>query len=385
MQRRIETVIRTYEEQGFHLTGTTVDQISGDWLANEIRQIGLEPMREEFSIDRVDPVDAFLEVNKRRIEGLPLFDGSFTNSAGIVGTLGDINSDASIGLTEAPPNAAETGALGDARQQNRHHAIVVITRGARPGFCPSNAESFLRPFGPPVLQVASEETPFLADCARQGSRALLTVHVRRTQAKAFNVVAVVPGTSKSAAPLIVMTPRSGWWWCASERGGGLACWLEIMRATHGTKPFRDVIFVASSGHELGHLGIDSFIERRPGIVPGAKAWIHLGANIGAAQGPGNCLQASDDELQSIMSERMVEAGLRIDQRVPGGTVPRGEAGNIYSGGGRYISIIGNNEFFHNTSDRGPDVIDLKAIELFANVFAMATKSLAATEFDHSGH
>ena len=42
---------------------------------------------------------------------------------------------------------------------------------------------------------------------------------------------------------------------ASERGGGLACWLEIMRAVRNGKPARDVLFVASSGHELGHLGL----------------------------------------------------------------------------------------------------------------------------------
>ena len=171
MQRRIGSVIRAYEEQGFHRTGTTVDQMSGDWLANEVRQIGLEPMREEFSLSRVDPVKASLVVNDLKIEGLPFFDGAFTSSTGIAGSLGNLNSDASIGLTEIPPNAAEADALGDARRQNRHQAIVVITRGARPGFCPSNAESFLRPFGPPVLQVASEEAPFLTDCARQGSKA----------------------------------------------------------------------------------------------------------------------------------------------------------------------------------------------------------------------
>src|SRR5215831_87812 len=91
------------------------------------------------------------------------------------------------------------------RRQNRHQAIVVITRGARPGFCPSNARSFLRPFGPPVLQVTSEEALFLADCARQGSEAVLTAHVERTQAQAFNVVAAVSGTNKSLAPLVVMT------------------------------------------------------------------------------------------------------------------------------------------------------------------------------------
>src|SRR6516165_2629168 len=376
VQRRIGSVIRAYEEQGFHRTGTAVDKISGDWLANEVRQIGLKPMREEFSLNRVDPVNTSLVVNDVKIEGLPFFDGGFTSSAGIAGVLGNLNSDAFIGLTEIPPNAAEADALGDARRQNRHPAIVVITRGARSGFCPSNAESFVRPFGPPVLQVASEEAPFLTDCARRGSKALLTAHVERAQAQAFNVITVVSGTDKNIAPLVVMTPRSGWWRCTSERGGGLACWLEMMRATRNAKPVRDVLFVASSGHELGHQGIDTFIERRPGLVSAAKAWIHLGANIGAAHGPGNNLQASDDEIESMLAEVATRAGLRIDRRLSRGAVPRGEAENIHRGGGRYISIIGNNDLFHNTSDRGADAVDLKVIEHFASAFAMVTRSLA---------
>ena len=370
------TVIRAYEEQGFHRTGTAVDQISGNWLANEVRQIGLEPMREEFSLSRVDPVEASLVVNGRKIEGLPFFDGAFTNSAGIAGPLVSLNSDATIGLAEIRPNGAEAGALGDARRQNRHQAIVVITRGARPGFCPSNADSFLRPFGPPVLQVSSAEAPLLANCTRQGSKVLLTAHVERVQTRAFNVITVVSGTNKSIAPLVVMTPRSGWWWCASERGGGLACWLEIMRTMHHARPIRDVLFVASSGHELGHLGLDAFIERRPGLVPAAKAWIHLGANIGAAHGPGNNLQASDDETESMMAEAMTKAGLRIDRRLPRGAVPRGEAENVHRRGGRYISIIGNNDLFHNTSDRGADAVDLNVIEYFARALTMVTTSLA---------
>jgi len=376
VQRRIGTVIRAYEEQGFHRTGTAVDQISGNWLANEVRQIGLEPMREEFSLSRVDPVEASLVVNGRKIEGLPFFDGAFTNSAGIAGPLGSLNSDATIGLAETPPNGADAGELGDARRQNRHQAIVVITRGARPGFSPSNADSFLRPFGPPVLQVSSAEAPLLANCTRQCSKVLLTAHVERVQTRAFNVITVVSGTNKSIAPLVVMTPRSGWWWCASERGGGLACWLEIMRTMHHARPIRDVLFVASSGHELGHLGLDAFIERRPGLVPAAKAWIHLGANIGAAHGPGNNLQASDDETESMMAEAMTKAGLRIDRRLPRGTVPRGEAENVHRRGGRYISIIGNNDLFHNTSDRGADAVDLNVIEYFARALTTVTTSLA---------
>jgi hypothetical protein len=274
VQQRIGTVIRTYEAQGFHRTGTDVDRVSGDWLADEVRQIGAEPTLEEFPLSRVDPVAASLVLNDRKIEGLPFFDGAFTSPAGIAGPLGTLDSDASIGLTEIPPNAAATGALGDARRQHRHQAIVVITRGTRPGFCPSNADSFLRSFGPPVLQVASEAAPSLAHCARQGATVLLTAHVERTPTQACNVITRVPGKDKSAAPVVVMTPRSGWWGCASERGGGLACWLEIMRAVRDAKPVRDVLFVASSGHELGHLGLaasssagrDSYRRRKHGCI-----------------------------------------------------------------------------------------------------------------------
>ncbi len=369
MRQRIGAVIRAYEAQGFHRTGTAVDRLSGEWLASEVREIGLEPVLEEFSLSRVDPIDANLVVNGRKIDGLPLFDGGFTGPAGVEGPLGVLGSDAPIAFAELAPNAAEAGALGEARRQNRHRAIVVITRGALPGFCPSNADSFLRPFGPPVLQVASEEASFLADCAREGAKAVLTAHAERTEAQAFNVVASVSGSNSGAAPLVVMTPRSGWWSCASERGGGLVCWLEIMRAVRDARPVRDVLFVASSGHELGHLGLDSFIERRPGFVPAAKAWIHLGANIGAAQGPANILQASDDEMESMMAEAMTEAGLRIDRRHPRGVEPLGEARNIHRGGGRFISIIGKNDLFHSPDDRGPDVVDLDVIERFATAFA----------------
>jgi hypothetical protein len=394
IQRRIGDIIHEYEDQGFHRAGTEVDQVSGDWLVGRVREIGLEPIREEWPLNRVDPIDGSIIVNGRKIGGLPLFDGGFTTSAGIRGRLGDLNSDASVGLAEIAPNSAEMGALGDARRQNRHEAIVVVTRGARPGFCPSNADNFLRPFGPPVLQVTSEEGAFLADCARQGLEAVLIAHVERTRAQAFNVTAVVVGTNRGTAPLVVMTPRSGWWSCASERGGGLACWLEIMRIVRDARPTRDVLFVASSGHEIGYRGIEVFIERRPGIVTAAKAWIHLGANIGASSSPActavspasflmanggcNALLTSDDEMESMMAEAMVKGGLRIDLRAPRGTVAGGEAANVRRGGGRYVSIIGTNEFFHNPKDRGPEAVDLKVIERFASAVAMVAKSLAGT-------
>jgi hypothetical protein len=110
--------------------------------------------------------------------------------------------------------------------------------------------------------------------------------------------------------------------------------------------------------------------RRPELVPAAKAWIHLGASIGAAQGRGNKLQASDYEMESMLAEVMSKAGLRIDRRHP-----RGEAENVHRGGRRYISIIGNNDLFHHASDRGAGPVDLAVTERCASVFALVATAL----------
>src|ERR1700680_3485817 len=47
-------------------------------------------------------------------------------------------------------------------------------------------------------------------------------------------------------PLVIMTPRSGWYRCASERGGGLACWLELTSILSQSTPARDVVFVSEA-------------------------------------------------------------------------------------------------------------------------------------------
>lgn len=376
-ERRISRIIHEYERQGFHRTGTTVDRLSGDWLCEEVRQTGLVPARESFPLDRVDLVTNLLIAANRRIEGMPLFDGSFTDSDGIQGRLGPLQGDAPIGLAETVPNAAASGPLGDARRANRHKAIVCLTQGERSGLCPSNADSFLKPFGPPVLQVSSEHASWLSEQAQRGVEVQLIARVRRTAASGMNVTATVRGTDVALAPLVISTPRSGWYSCASERGGGIACWLEAMRALSMGRPSRSVIFVAFSGHELGYLGIHAFVERRPAIVSKAAAWIHFGANIGAATNPANRLAASDDDFDSIASRAMAASGLTVDERIPRGTIPGGEAEVVHYGGGRYVAVTGGNALFHNPEDRGPQAVDPGVIAKFSTAFIGAAKSVAA--------
>jgi hypothetical protein len=236
-----------------------------------------------------------------------------------------------------------------------------------------NAASFTAPFGVPVLQVASEQGVWLDDRARAGATVRLVAHAVRTRVEARNVVATVPGRRADLPPVVVMTPRSGWWHCAAERGGGIVCWLEAIRAAATVETGRPALFVASSGHELGHLGLESFIERRRDLVKNAAAWVHLGANIGAAGGRAR-LQTSDDEIEAMMVSALERANTGVQQRVARGTVPAGEARNIHVGGGRYASLLGSSPYFHSPADRWPVAVDAAAV----GRFAAAVSGLVAT-------
>ena len=399
LARRIRRVIEEYGQQGFHRTGTTVDRRSGDWLFEQVDRLGIVAGREPFSLSRVDPGICRLLVGQRRVEGLPLFDGTFTGADGVRGRLGPIDTNTEIALVEAPPNTAAAGPLGDARRQHRHKAIVCVTRGGRPGLCPNNADAFLRPFGPPVLQVSSEDWPLLRDTAQRRDVVQLIASVTRTAATALNITAKITGVSQALPPLVVMTPRSGWYASVSERGGGIACWLELMRVLQHARPPRDVLFVASSGHELGHLGIDAFVAIRPGVVSEAVSWMHFGANIGAAvradatsqasdddperrhaaaaMASGNTIQASDDRSEAVLSQAMLAVDLGISRRIPRGTVPGGEAEVVHRGGGRYVSVIGSTALFHNPDDHGAETADIDTIARFTKAFAVVAKTLSA--------
>jgi hypothetical protein len=374
---RISELIATFDAQGIHRTATPVDNASGDWLRRVATRAGGDARLMAFALDRVEVGSARLTVGDRTIEGLPFFDGGFTGDTGIVGRLGAVGSSADIALVTLDQAAigTEGQSLAALRRQSSLRGIVAVTAGGSPGLCPSNARSFAQPFGIPVLQVSSEHQAFLNQVAAGSTPVTVVAAATRTPDQAFNVVATVAGRQADLAPLAVMTPRSGWWQCASERGGGIACWLETLRAVSAAGPARPVIFLASSGHELGHHGLDAFVRARPELVKGARAWIHLGANIGAAGGQMR-LQASDDAMEADTLRALEEAGASVGQRMPRGTVPSGEARNIHVDGGRYVSLLGGGPAFHTQQDRWPATVDVAAVARFAQAVSALAVTLA---------
>jgi hypothetical protein len=381
LEQRLAEVIEDYDAQGNHRTGTPADDASARWLANRIEGAGAEPSLESFTVSRIDPLSCYVRIGDRRIDGVPLFDATFTSAEGERGTLGPIGSDAEIGLAETEPSrltepGSEVRRAGILEVRHaKHKAVILLTQGTRPGLFLLNASAFKAPFGPPTLQVSSAEAGWLKVQAQQRAEATLVAHVVRTEAQAFNVTAHIAGSDPHLAPLVITTPRSGWWQCASERGGGIGCWLEVIRALASGSPARDCFFVAMSGHEISGLGADAYLDRRKELPTRALAFIQFGANIGAPRQP-NLVQASSDTLEHWAVAAMEREGLTVNRKASRSATPFGEAAVFKRTGGQYVALVCDNDAFHNPADRWPDAVDVAVLARYASAFAKGALELA---------
>jgi hypothetical protein len=379
-QRRAARWLADWDGQGIHRTATAGDNAGAEWLAGDAAALGAAVSIEEFALDRLDPVMAFLEIDGERIEAVPVFDAPATDAAGIAGRLGPVGGDAEIVVAELSPRASRFGS-GESERLRRtggHRGFVVLCAGENPGLGLLNAESFRRPYGAPAVHVSSKARDVVLAAAAQGAPARLVSESRRFPALGRNVVITLAGTDSRRPPLVVMTPRSSWWQSTAERGGGIVCWLESLRALLAAPPVRPVVFTANSGHELGHLGLDDFVARHTGWDrpqrDGGATWVLYGANIGAAGGTLSIVSPADD-LRALADAELAQAG-QSHAMAPKDLPPSGETRDIHRAGGHCLALNGTNRWFHLSQDRWPETVDVPAITRIAIAAAQIVTALA---------
>ena len=360
--------LAAWDAQGIHRTATAGDQADADWLMRETVRLGINSAFEEFALDRLDPVAAYLEIDGVRIPGVPVFDAPATAPGGVVGPLGPVDGEAAIAFAELSPGIAYTPDYERLRREAKHLGLAIVCTGAQPGLGLLNAERFPEPYGAPAIHVSSEAREMVLAAAARGALARLVADSRRTPARARNLVLTLPGRDRKRAPLVVMTPRSSWWQSTAERGGGIVCWLEALRALLAAPPACDVVFTANSGHELGHLGLDALVAGRAGwerpVAEGGAVWVHFGANLGAVGGE-LLVQSAAGELAALAAAELTHAGRAPDRIMPRTLVPSGETRDIHRAGGRYLTLVGSNPLFHLPQDRWPHAVDADVVARIA--------------------
>lgn len=352
----IATWLREYDALGEPRCGTADDARTAAWLCDTAAGLGGEARLDAWPLQRIVPGDAGVEIDGAVIEGLPLFDAP---SGGAEGTLGPLGGESDIGWLSVDPAAAslpgqEVAAL---RAASRHRGIILAT--GQGSLAPLNAPGFPGSFGPPVLQLPGHAAPRLAAASHARMRATYT----RAPATSANVLA-----SAGGADWLVLTPRTSWFTCTAERGGGIALWLELLRrgaARH---------YLASGGHELGHLGIKHAMRAQPmtaGMV------LHLGASLGCAGDARLNVRAHEPGVAQRMARHLVAAGYAADALIvaPPGRV-NGEAHDIAAAGLPFVSLIGTNPLFHAREDRLANV-DVARVAIIAQACAAMIGSLSS--------
>lgn len=337
-----------------HRTGTAGDRQTSEWLLRAASSLGAKAKLFEFPFVRKDVRSAFLQTAHRNYEGFPMFDAgnaSVWDSSGELSTTPD--KDSILVLADSNSDTS----LETARRRQELRGVVVASNLHIPGLALINADSYGRPYGPPVLQVASEFKQELLAAADSNQHASLSIALDDKDTGASNIEATIRGTRSDLAPVVIMTPKSSWYTSTAERIGGIVCWLECIRHFVEHPPTRDVIFTANTGHELGHVGLTKFLETNPQLAREAHLWVHFGANFGAT-GSRIRLQSSSESHLHTMRAMLRKHNITVASEAKPGIRPGGEARNIFDGGGAYASILGSNRLFHHPDDRFDSNVDL---------------------------
>ena len=245
----------------------------------------------------------------------------------------------------------------EARDSKKYKAIIRINNSEIGGLTYINAFNYEKPSPVLALQVSSKYAEFFKSSLNK--KIIIDVEIQKNNSNAQNIYATIIGKDPSLKPITIITPFTGWSYTVSERGGGVAAWLEILKHFHKERPLRTIIFSANSGHELNHLGNKAFISKFPKASQ-SKIWFHLGANWSAKTAT-SMIQTSSKEI--LVTAKNIKKSYEFEAHFSDyNKKPIGEAKEIYKLKNDYISILDfqrSNAYFHNDLDRWPDSVDIK--------------------------
>jgi hypothetical protein len=271
--------------------------------------------------------------------------------------------------------AAKLGAL----------AVVAISEGPTGEVIALNVTEDARTWPVPVMLAAGRSEPVLRSAAaRRATASILIDGKEDSRATARNVIGRVGRGSKV---VVVSTPQSGWFRCAGERGPGIALWLGLARWVRKNSPDLSFIYVSTSGHELGGLGIKAFLNDQAPPPKSVLAWIHLGAGIATWRwqqtDKGMTRIHEVDANRSLMCSPGLVPTLSpifsdLPGLKPGPSQAVGEYRDITRAGYRTMAIAAGHTFHHTPAD-SPEVTSPELLEPVATALVNTLMAFAENQ------
>ena len=242
-----------------HRTGTAADEATLVWFTEALRRRGAAVERVPYAFQRFAG-RCRLTAGGAEVPTLPLY----YEATGQVETDRLFVGEVPVDFAAAPPRF--DAALAAAARSGADAAVLATVGATRDLVAPNRAPELGGSL--PAVLVPGAELPRL-----RTNPLRLRYEAHLEPAHSATVVGRLgDGTGN---PILLATSLSGWFRCAGERGTGIALLLHLADALAAHHP---VLVVATTGHELRHLGLRRFMDDRP---VRAAAVVHLGASLAA--------------------------------------------------------------------------------------------------------
>lgn len=362
----LQQALDTYSGAGPHRSGGTGDFATRDWIAEELAEAGYTVELQSIPIRQWRHDAAFLETESERLEGFPLWWPETTVSdRAATGALLPIQqaSSGDIGVLEIDPHLLSQLQPAHARQILEAEArgvsgVVVITSTISGEAFAFNAWSDEHDI--PVLILGSKHSAEINKLIASEVPITLQIQGAYFDTETWNVIGRLDRAGNKT--VAVSTPRTGWFNCAAERGPGIALFVELAKwaPKHGSN---DLVFVATGGHEIGHVGMDQFMENGAPSIEETQNWIHLGSSIAAfdwtdhsTRQKGGQAPQNTETRWIIYSGNMTLTAFKLFRNLgykhsPAYISAFGEAKDIKDAGyRRFLAFAGSHPYFHLISD-----------------------------------
>jgi hypothetical protein len=285
----------------------------------------------------------------------------------------------------ADPRAAVSSGSGhaeiiNAAARSGASAVVAVTAGPSGEIVALNVEPDMTSWPLPVVLVGPRDERLLNECATTEMEATLVLDGSHEEAAARNVIGRL---SRSEKLIVISTPQSGWFRCAAERGPGIAVFLGLARWAARRNGGPSFLFLSTSGHELGALGMRAFQRELAPEPERVSCWLHLGAGLASyawedlSNGP-HRLRAAETRRFLMASRELVpilkDTFASIPELVPTAGPGVGEFEILMKAGYRAFGIAAGHRFHHTPADSpemtGPEILEPVASALVRTLETM---------------
>jgi hypothetical protein len=311
--RQIDRSIKYFAQLGMHRCGTNIDTKTKNWIKKRFEKYGLEVSEEPFTFRRPISRTAMISmkvdrINSRILPGMPLLNAVPTGERSISGQLGFLGQygkipvihlyvTATSGTTQV--RAKSLRQFKAALASGRYRAVVGITQGGYSGLVPLNID-LSRRYKTPAMLLSSTIGNYAEIYAEINNPIRFKTQIAYEESTGYNIIGKVLGSDSQAKPIVIIVPRSAWWYAAAERGTSVAAMLAAAKVLAKQPLKHTLYFVSTTGQEFYSLGLRKFLSAHPDLVKNAYAWIYLGANVGTNPKPDYIVQGSSRRMRRLV-------------------------------------------------------------------------------------